>query len=167
MREIILTRGHYAQVDDEDFEWLSQFKWYCGNGYAMRGVVDPVTKKQRTIYMHHEIMKPSPGYEVDHVNGRGTDNQRENLRIALHQQNGANKRPQKGKRFKGLCWNKQLAKWQAHIGVNGKVLYLGLYTSEREAALAYDAAARKHFGEFAHLNYPNQGEQTALLSQRV
>lgn len=94
------------------------------------------------FYMHHGYL---PKY-IDHINNIRADNRIENLRAVTKAQNGANQK------VKGVSWNKQAKKWQAHIGVNGKRSYLGYFTNEIDAARAYNAAALKHFGEFARTN---------------
>jgi len=84
------------------------------------------------------------------------DNRRENLRVASRTQNLGNQRKQAGKTnpFKGVWWHEVSGKWRASIQVNGKQKHLGMFVDPVDAALAYDTAARSHFGAFAHANFP-------------
>ena len=156
MRFIPLTRGLWATVDDEDYEGLNQWKWCASPGtntfYAARSSPKP---DRCTILMHREIMdrKPGDGSQIDHIDGYGLNNQKSNLRGATHSQNLMNQRPTLGSsRFKGVSWKSAATKWQVHICFNGKQKSLGYFDSEEDAARTYDAAALKHFGEFARLN---------------
>ena len=158
MKEIPLTQGKVALVDDDDFEWLSQFKWYAvkfgRTFYAVRQA-PRVNGKQRTIWMHREVLGLKPGDpRVDHRDGDGLNNQRMNLREATHRQNMMNSRGRSGSsRFKGVDWDKRAKKWRARISVNGKKKHLGYFIDEEEAARAYDEKAKKIFGEFARVNF--------------
>lgn len=97
-----------------------------------------------------------PDGEIDHINHDASDNRIANLRDCTHAENLANSSSTKGStsRFLGVSWSKKSAKWSAIISPNGKTIALGRFASEIEAAKAYDDAARKHFGEFANLNFP-------------
>ena len=165
MKEIPLTQGKVALVDDEDFERVNQFKWcvhLSGVGcsyYALR-----TTKKNRTmntIRMHNLLMNPPVGLFVDHKNGDGLDNRRENLRICSVSQNAMNQKRQIRRfgEYKGVremiktYKNKTYSYIVAYIRVNGKQIFLGNFSNKVEAANAYDDAARIHFGEFARTNF--------------
>ncbi len=96
-------------------------------------------------------MQPPEGYEVDHINHDGLDNRRCNLRLATRANNCHNQRSFKGSsKYKGV-WRVG-EKWAACIRVDGRSKRLGTFVSEKEAALAYNQAAREHYGEFAKLN---------------
>lgn len=158
MREIKLTQDKVTIVDDADFEWLNQWKWYAiwdgWRWYAVRNSTDANGKKH-TIYMHRQIMDAQPGQQVDHEDRDGLNNQREkNLRFCTGSQNQANRKkwPGGSSQFKGVCWHKQARKWRAQIGVNCKLIHLGYFEDEIEAALAYNEAAIKHFEKFARPN---------------
>lgn len=151
MKEIKLTRGKVALVDDDDFEWLNQWKWYANNNYATRNIYG---SKKTTITMHRLIMK-TVGSKicVDHIDGNRLNNQRQNLRLATKSQNAANKFATKGtSKYLGVWWNKQGNGWQAEVKKNYIKFYVGIYKDEKEAALAYNAAAIEKHGEFARLN---------------
>lgn len=152
---IPLTRGKFALVDDEDFDWLSQWKWHIHTGYAAR-VLPKFLGKRKVIWMHREIAKTPDGMDTDHINLNKLDNRRENLRACSHSENKRNQGPQSNNASgrRGVHFNKWDRKWQARIKANGKNIHLGSFDSADEAALAYDAAARKYFGEFANLNFP-------------
>ena len=158
MKKIALTQGKFAIVDDEDFEWLNQWKWYLGSdGYAARTIVfKRIDGKQpkKNIYMHRLLIKISKGFETDHINRNKLDNRKVNLRRVNRSQNSINisLRSNNVSGFKGVHWNKQRNKWRVKLNVNKKEIYLGLYVTQEEAALAYNQAAQKYFGEFAFLN---------------
>jgi len=101
---------------------------------------------------------------LDHINGEPTDNRIDNLREATSPQNQANTRKGLGRsgkeftsKYKGVHWNKISEKWVATVGVNYKKVFLGGFTSEEEAAVAYNKAATKIFGEYAMLNNIEEG----------
>jgi len=156
MKEIPLTQGQVALVDDEDFERLSQFKWSArkyGNTFYAGRQIRLRKDKQTVSYMHREIMNAPTGIQVDHINGDNRlNNQKENLRFCTNQQNGFNVRhPHKNKKFavKGVSWHKRDKKFYARIQPNGKLICLGSFNVLGDADSAYRIAEEKYFGEFA------------------
>jgi hypothetical protein len=160
MKEIPLTQGKVALVDDEDYEELSKFKWYAeldGNAwYARRTVARD--GRSLTVLMHRVILKLPIGIEADHVNRDGLDNRRKNLRSATHAENGRNRRLQRNNTvgYRGVYRARH--RFAAAIKVNDRTIYLGRFDTPESAGHAYDDAARLYFGEFAYLNYPKQSE---------
>ena len=155
MKEIPLTRGLVTQIDDEDFEWLNQWKWYAngkrGISYAVRSAISD--GRQIKIRMSRLILDCQPDAMVDHINGDTLDNRRLNLRICKSGENRMNsiKRKAAGSRFKGVTKH-PCGKFQVMICKNNIHIYVGLFTEEREAAHAYNVAAIEHHGEYARLN---------------
>jgi hypothetical protein len=152
-KEIPLTQGKFAIVDDDDYERVSQFKWcYDKKGYAVRGVT--INGKHTTQSMHRFIMNCPPGYEVDHKNGNGLDNRKENLRICTKAENVRNNygRSHNTSGYKGVYWHKKAKKWAAQLTTKGKNYHLGLYDNKEDAARAYNKKALELFGEFARIN---------------
>ena len=153
MIEIPLSQRKVAIIDDEDYALVSQYNWYTRktkhNFYATCHVYK--NGKRTTIAMH-QLLCPSDDF-VDHKNGNGLDNRRQNLRACTKHQNDMNRHYTHGSsKYKGVSWNKRDNKWQATIKYENKGRFLGYYISEQEAALAYNEAALKYFGEFARLN---------------
>lgn len=162
MKQIPLTQGKFALVDDEDFEELSKHKWYANKirwiFYAVRNIGTRPNRK--AILMHRQIMNAKKGQEIDHRNGDGLYNRKSNLRFCTTKQNQHNQKSQIGSsRFKGVSWSKNNKKWLARIGFNYHQKYLGLFDNEIEAAKSYDQKAEEMFGEFANLNFPKKRGQ--------
>ncbi len=167
MKTLQLTQGKVALVDDEDYVLVASYKWRAKShgrtAYAHAHTRGPHAA-QKTILMHRLITGAKPGQQVDHVNGDGLDNRRENLRFASQRQNMQNRTYKQAgttSRFRGVSWREDARKWRATIGAgpigadgHAKVLYLGYFACEEAAARAYDAAARQHFGAFACVNFP-------------
>jgi len=162
MKRIPLTRGKYAIIDDENFEELSKYKWFVVAGHsgyrAGRRTPRDTNGKQTTIYMHRAIMGLSRGdpKEVDHINHNTLDNRRQNMRVCTRKQNRWNEKARRGctSKYKGICKPKGRNKWEVRIRAHGCQMIVGYFYSEIEAANCYDEAAKKHFGEFAFLNFP-------------
>ncbi len=154
VKEIPLTQGRFAIVDDEDYEFLMQWKWRYGcDGYAVRSL--PRSTGKRKVVMMHRLLNNTPdGMETDHRNGNKLDNRRGNLRTASTSQNQANRRPMKhsSSGAKGVFWKKKDQKWCAQICVGRKRQNLGYFSSKSDAALVYNWAAIRHFGQYACLN---------------
>ena len=172
VREIQLTRGKVALVDDEDYEVLADFKWCASRNkhafYAYRAL--PKSQgKQSHVKMHRIILNAPNGIEVDHRDGDGLNNTRANLRLATRSQQQANLvHPSKINQFgfKGIHFGPPSRKdgsprWRARIKVNQKLINLGTFKTLEEAARAYDEGARKFFGPFARPNFPNFGRYVA------
>ena len=162
-RRIPLSKGKYAIVDPDDYCWLSAYKWHvrrCGQQFYAYRTFRTKDRKKRAVVMHREIMKASDGVIIDHANRNGLDNRRANLREATPAQNAWNrgkcKKRCKGSKFKGVFKCVGRTGWQGRIKVEGKSIFVGYFKSEIEAAKAYDAAAKKHHGEFAALNFPDR-----------
>lgn len=138
----------FCAVDDDDFEYVNQFRWKRTNsGYAARR--GPRNGGEGKTYLMHRELCPGDHQHVDHINGDPLDNRRENLRPASASQNIANGKMRKNNTsgFKGV--NRNGSGWSAKIKVNRKAIYLGTFRTPEEAGAAYEAAAKKHFGEFA------------------
>lgn len=145
MKEIPLTQGKVALVDDEDYAELSKFSWYLhrdGNiQYAVRcSHRNPTTHKRNFIRMHAIILGTPKGMDTDHINGDGLDNRRENLRVVTKRQNQQNLHILKSSKFPGVDWNKSHKKWRTKIQINGKSHHLGYYNNEEMAARRYRIA---------------------------
>lgn len=157
MKEIPLVRDLVTLVDDRDYPRLSKHNWQISGvapyiyaaRYPRRG------GKSVCVLMHREILDAPKGMHVDHINGDRLDNRRENLRLCTHAQNGRNRKPTPGgsSKYKGVKWDRRAKKWRATIKINRKEYHLGYFTSETEAALAYDRGALKHHKEFARTNF--------------
>jgi len=165
---IALTQGKFASVDSIDYDYLNQWNWHVAEVkrknrpsvfYARRMTSGFRQKNRENIYMHREVAKRA-GYpespEYDHEDHDGLNNTRGNLRPCTGGQNQMNRSKSLGTTsiYKGLTWIPKRKKWKVMIRVNGENKFIGEFSDEIEAAKAYDAAARKYYGEFACLNFP-------------
>ena len=156
-KEIQLTQGKVAIVDDDMYDYLNKWKWCAhkknNNFYASRSDYS-IKGKGSSISMHRQIMNVTKGYVVDHINQYTLDNRKINLRICTHTQNLHNrpKNINNTSGHKGVCWCNKYEKWRAKIWLNSKCYHVGYYFNIKDAARAYNAAALKYHGEFAHLN---------------
>jgi len=156
IRYIALTKNHFAIVGRSNYKRLSRVKWHASlSGH--RFYATHCTSSQATIYMHREIMRPPKGMVVDHMDANGVNNWRGNLRICTPLENGHNSRARgRTSHFKGVSYIFELRLWEASICDRKKMVHIGYYKTEIEAARAYDAEALKRFGQFAWLNFPNE-----------
>lgn len=161
MREIILSNGAIALVDDEDYERVAALRWsQLPHGYAKSHLVSRVDGRRvdKGIYMHRLVLDAKPGQQVDHINHDRLDNRRCNLRFCNFSQNQANRSPQwphrRSSKYKGV--SRAPRAWIAGISAGGHTRHIGSFLSEEDAARAYDAAAREAYGEYAVLNFPDE-----------
>lgn len=152
---VTLTRGKVAVIDAADAEAVGRHLWH----YTRDGYVQCRVEGRRT-YLHRFLSNSGDLY-VNHRNDDRLDNRRENLRPCTTADYTRNQKPletRRGKpltcRLKGVCWDRSRGKYLAQIETNERCRHLGYYADPVQAAHAYDAAAREHFGEFARLNFP-------------
>lgn len=144
MKEIILTKNKIALVDDEDYEFLSQWKWHVkysasGNKYYA-GRCD---KNHRVIYMHRVLKKTKSSMVCDHINGDTLDNRRDNLRNCSYRQNSQNRTR------KGVHFETSRKKWVAQTrDQEGKKVFMGRADTMQEAVEIYNNNIYKYQGEY-------------------
>jgi hypothetical protein len=152
-----------ALVDPACFAFLNQWNWSVDQEcYAYRTLT--ISGSSFALQMHRVILGAPTGVEIDHKNGNTLDNRISNLRFASRSQNnrnrGANVTRREGQRFKGVYRNRNCSTYTARLtckdGDAKRHIYIGSFKTEQEAAAAYDAEARRRFGEFARLNFPDQ-----------
>ena len=157
MKEIQLTQDKVALVDDEDFEYLNQWKWYAINSkntsYAVRS--DRSSGRNKRVWMHRLVYKVRDDFDVDHKDMNGLNNQKCNLREACKSEQNRKKKRQKNNTsgYKGVSYFIHSKRYQARIQTNRKSVFLGEFSCPIEAAKAYDKAAIKYHGDFARLNF--------------
>ena len=145
------SSGCRIRVDSDSLSVVAAHPWcISANGYAVSRVLG------RVVYMHRLLLGPDcAGLDVDHINGDKTDNRRVNLRACTRQDNLRNSRPRNAKlysKYKGVSKSRRDGCWVAQIWHDAKNVYLGRFASEADAAVAYDTAAIRLFGEFARVN---------------
>jgi hypothetical protein len=163
MKQIPLTQGKFALVDDDMFDYLSQWKWQAqkmGKGYYYATRSERFEKPNgkysyKKISMHRVIAGASDAkFLVDHINHITLDNRKENIRICTFAENCKNRSSAKNSssNYLGVSLRRKSNRWQSHIWINGRSKHLGYFDSEIQAALKYNAAAIIHHGQFANLN---------------
>ncbi|MGA2323963.1 MAG: AP2 domain-containing protein [Sedimentisphaerales bacterium] len=166
-RKIYLGLGCFTIVEPRDYYLIRHFKWFVhGNGSNLYAARSALTNdlRSRIIFLHRQIMDPPAGLVVDHRNCDSLDNRRANLRVVTQAINMRNRRKRKNtsSRYIGVHFDKQRNKWSVHIRHNGHKIWLGRFDDESAAARAYDAAAKKYYGEFARLNFPEGAPVSCL-----
>lgn len=148
-KKIPLGDEQFAIVDDEDFELVNQYQWRGHKGGNSDNHIYAVTR----LRMHRLVMQAPPGMVVDHINGDTLDNRKCNLRLCTTSQNQQNSRPRKGtSRYKGVSYNAKKKKWLGAFMANGKVHYVGCFTSEEQWAKAVDKKRKEVCGDYATTN---------------
>lgn len=164
VKTLPLTRGVVALVDDDVHKELSAFFWQARpsprkttSTFYGQTIADTPDGKKTTVRLHQAIMGRKEGYVIDHINGDGLDNRRENLRFATISQNCANKYSNPSSGFRGVYEIKRRKNpWRASIYKDMKIIDLGTYPTREDAARAYDKAAKELHGDFARLNFGDE-----------
>jgi hypothetical protein len=159
--EIPLTQGFVALVDDADADAVSQLSWYAE--VRTHTVYAKSTLHGRAVYLHRFLLGLESDAHVDHRDRNGLNCQRANLRPANDSLNHGNQAKRSGSTlpYKGISFERARARFQARCKRHGVIHRSRWFRSAEEAAHAYDELARRHFGEFARVNFPREGEMQA------
>ena len=146
MKSVILTQGKMAFIDDEDFDKVSKYKWFAvknGNTFYAGRYISGTKNPRKKEWMHHLIMgRPDEGYEIDHRDGDGCNNQKVNMRIVTHRINMQNiiNSSTPSSKYPGVSWHKLRNKWRSCFNIGNKQIHLGLFDNELDAYNKYKNA---------------------------
>ena len=142
MKQIKLTKGFEAIIDNEDFKKVNQYKWTVKIGYSGIKYAFRTDKNNKTIYLHRFILDVPKKVIIDHINRNGLDNRKTNLRLSNYQQNAFNSKIPSNNTsgIKGVYWDKARNKWHSQIMVNQKMIYLGRFNDLKEAVRSREKA---------------------------
>lgn len=145
-----LTKGKFAIVDEDMFDYLNQWKWQYHSGYARRSV--RIGEKIKQLHMSHVVLPVKEGMVVDHINRNPLDNRKNNLRVCSQKENilNSSRRKDNASGYTGVSFYGN--KWRAYIQSDKKWKHIGYFKDGVQAAIAYNKVARELFGEFARLN---------------
>ena len=159
----IISHGDYLEYrcksgktflfDAEDLPIINQSRWCVDSAGYVQGVID-----HRRVKLHRVLMKTQGNAVVDHINGDPSDCRKSNLRITSQHQNTMNNSLPKNSStgYKGVCFDRHKRKYMAHIHPNGRMIFLGYFDKPKDAAMAYDEAALRYFGEYARPNFARE-----------
>lgn len=151
MKQLPLSQGLFATVDDEDWDRVSTYKWSAHPGrrtwYAVRN------QKGQSVLLHRFILAAGKGTEVDHTDHDGLNCTRSNLRFVTRSQNqqnrtGAARNSQTG--IRGVWMHRPTARYMATARINGRRHYFGYFKdlhAAEEAAIAGRARLMTHSAE--------------------
>ncbi len=145
MKLIGLNKGLSAIVDDEDFGFLSQWKWHVSSGgYAVRTLNNK--GKFDKVFMHRILNRTQEGFDTDHVNREKLDNRKVNLRATTHSQNMLNMSLKINNKsgFRGVCWDKETQSWRAQLGFQNRRIRIGRFKTAEEASSAFKKELAKN-----------------------
>jgi hypothetical protein len=154
-KEIILKNGKITIVDDDIYEKYDGFKDFHINANKNGYIIVTSSLHRLVMFNSGEI---ESGKYIDHIDRNTLNNQKSNLRLTTPAQSNANRRKAKRKcssKYKGVFWRPSEKKWLAQLGSRNKIYSIGLFDTEEDAAKAYDIYAKRKFGEYAYLNFPN------------
>ena len=156
MKKIKLTQGKFTIVDDSDFEYLNQWKWYLDKKYAKRTIYP-----RKWEYLHRKLLNAPRGTEIDHINHDTLDNRKSNLRICYKSNNQHNAliRSDNKTGYKGVYFDSNWKKFRASVCINNKIIHIRNgkdcgFDTAKEAAQARDRIALEYHKDFAYLNFP-------------
>jgi hypothetical protein len=161
---VTLNKGYTAIIDVADIDKVRQYTWHAVVTKSKDGTIRTVyAGTNKSFLMHRLLLGAPPEKPVDHISGNGLDNRQHNIRLASPRLNSYNRSIQSTNTsgFKGVYWNRMTHKFHAVIHLEKKPWTVGKFKTAEEAALRYDHAARRFYGRFACLNFPNDGEQSA------
>lgn len=165
MKEIVLpNKNLITTIDDADYDLVKDYHWYAHKSPQNKWYAAAVIRKggkSKFVYLHRFIMGFPKGKVIDHINGNTLINERWNLRVCTRAENNRNvckkkKRVPFASQYKGVYWRKDIKKWEASIRYRKKQIHIGFFSNEKDAAYAYDDAAKTLFCNFAKCNFPKQ-----------
>jgi len=148
------------EIDDEDFEKVSQYKWFLQFDREHKPTCVCAINGKNPFSIGRFLLGciKDNGLDAEHKDRNILNNKKSNLRWATFLQNAANKAYKTNTSgYKGVIWDKARSKWSSRIQINYKMIHLGRFKNLIEAAIAYDDAAILYHGEFAVLNFPLYG----------